>query len=515
MASDNDFSDFLKEIEEKLHNLSIKKALSYRNQYLGENHINPSVIDREMADLILRPDLYDRLMEWRNRSKDKILERKIDLLLREVLKARVSYEPEIFRLTNKINKKIQTFIPKLNGTDTTRSQLDDIIRKNPDRILREKAWWAEVNLGELIERDVIGLIKLRNQKARELGYNHYGEMILILEDINQDKLFILFRDILKHTDKIWKNTIKDSREKLGIDIVYPWDIKYYKYKYLNAVSDHYFPKDGIIDNFRKLLKHFNIDLDKLPIQVTYQDIPYGGICIVVEIGKDVRVLTNPNDGHHWYKIMFQELGHALHASMISNNSYIISSGDPDFFWEGMACVIQQITSEREWLRDHFDLPEKVIKEFILQEKTKNYHWYRKIISDFFFEFSIYQRQEGDLNRRFREYSRDNLFIEIPTGIVWPHDSIYISHPFYLQNYLLAEIIACQIIHYYKEEYKSIFHKEFLNYLKINYFEQGAMIRWDKKIKRGTRKELSADSLLKELTAGQQSNPREIGQLYLL
>ncbi|OQA13190.1 MAG: hypothetical protein BWY64_03734 [bacterium ADurb.Bin363] len=120
-----------------------------------------------------------------------------------------------------------------------------------------------------------------------------------------------------------------------------------------------------------------------------------------------------------------------------------------------------------------------------------------------------------MNRRFREYSRDNLFIEIPTGIVWPHDSIYISHPFYLQNYLLAEIIACQIIHYYKEEYKSIFHKEFLNYLKINYFEQGAMIRWDKKIKRGTRKELSADSLLKELTAGQQSNPREIGQLYLL
>lgn len=498
-TGEEEFSVYLKEIEDKLYSLSVKKALSYRSQFLGENHINPFMIDRERTDLLLRPELYETLMVWKSKSKDKLLRRKVDLLSREILKAKVAYEPEIFRLTNKINKKIQSFIPQLNGTDMTRNELDDIIRKSPDRNLREKAWWAEISFGEQIEREVIALIKLRNQKARELGYNHYGEMCLILEDINQDKLFLLFRDILKHTDNIWKNTINNCKEALSIDTVYPWDIKYYEYKYLNAISDNYFPKDEIIENFRKFLEHFNMDLNKLPIQVNYQDIPHGGICIVIEIGKDVRVLTNPGDGHRWYKIMFHELGHALHASLISSESYIISSGDPDFFWEGMACVIQQITSEREWLRDHFDLPEKVIKEFILQERTKSYHWYRKIISDFFFEVSLYQRNEGDLNRRFREYAYDNLFIEIPTGIIWPHDSIYITHPFYIQNYLLADIIAYHIIHYYKEKYTSIFHRDFLNYLKTNYFEQGAMIRWDKKIKIGTGKELSADSLLKELS----------------
>jgi oligoendopeptidase F len=182
-TGEQEVSVYLKEIEDKLYSLSVKKALSYRNQFLGENHISPFMIDRERNDLLLRPELYETLMAWKNKSKDKLLRRKVDLLAREILKAKVAYEPEIFRLTNKINKKIQSFTPNLNGTDMTRNQLDDIIRKSPDRNLRERAWWAEISFGEQIEREVITLIKLRNQKARELGYNQYGEMCLILEDI--------------------------------------------------------------------------------------------------------------------------------------------------------------------------------------------------------------------------------------------------------------------------------------------------------------------------------------------
>ena len=225
-----------------------------------------------------------------------------------------------------------------------------------------------------------------------------------------------------------------------------------------------------------------------------RDIPYGGISLTLEPGKDIRVLANPQEGHNWYEILYHEFGHAIHNCFIEIPSFVIGAGESSAFQEGMAYIFQKFVMEKSWLEEYLELSPEVIDDFIRQSKIKNCYWYRRIITDSMFEYSIYENTEGDLNKRYKEFVSKNLFYDLPHNFTYAYDPVYTTHPLYLYNYLLADVIAYQSINYCKEKNIDIFSPEFFEFLKKYYFKDGGLKRWYEKVAVATGSKLKAESL---------------------
>lgn len=491
-----DLSNLVDKIERELQDNFQQRSASYWNQILKMAYKDPNIIDEERSMILLNPEYRFTVEDWLPKVEDRLLKRKLELLKQEFLSARVSSEPEVFALKNKLDCQIINFTPVINGQSYDRGTLYNIIEKEDNRKQRESAWRALTDLGKEIESETALLCSLRNEKVKPLGYKHYGELCFFLEDLDKETIFTLFDQILNLTEKPYKKLVEDCKEKLSTDKVYLWDIKYYQHKYLSSLKDSLFPQEGIIKSIEHLFKKFKLSTTDLPIRVEYCDIPYGGISITMDPGKDVRVLANPQEGYNWYEFLYHEFGHAIHNCFIQTPSFIIGTGEPDYFKEGMACIFQKFMSDKEWLGEYFNISEEVIKTFLSQNRLKNCYWYRRIINDCLFEYSIYENPEGDLNSRYKEYVKKHLFLDLPEDFSWAYDPVYTTHPLYLQNYLLAEIIAYQTINYYKEHHDTIFSPDFLTFLKEKYYKDGGLKLWQEKIQEATGAKLEASSLIK-------------------
>ena len=74
--------------------------------------------------------------------------------------------------------------------------------------------------------------------------------------------------------------------------------------------------------------------------------------------------------------------------------------------------------------------------------------------------------------------------------------IYVAYPLYLQSYLLADIIACQIHQTLKEKFGNeyVFNKDVGKYLEV-FYKHGEYYPWQERMIMGTGKELDIDAYL--------------------
>ena len=315
----------------------------------------------------------------------------------------------------------------------------------------------------------------------------------------QEKIEAFFEQILSKTEDLWNNFIDEAKGFFKSENIYPWDIKYFLHSKINPLPDYLFPATNIIASFKRLLLRYSVNFDDLPIKIIYRDIPFGGISITVEPGKDIRVIADPRNGHKWYSILFHELGHAVHGSSILEPSYLIALGDPEFFWEGIACIFQNFCYEKNWLINGFFLDEKIVNQFLSKRIFDLIYKYRRLIVDSIFEYRMYQNPPEDPDSLYRQLYYDILKIELPEKYpVWAGESIYVVYPIYNQNYIIADAISAQTRSYFTSKFGSIFHREFLAYLKENYILAGAFIPWRKKIEIATEKTIRTDDLIEEI-----------------
>jgi len=229
------------------------------------------------------------------------------------LAAQVEDDPELFKISQPLEEKIIQFQPKLNNKVISRSDLGEIMESEPDRDVREKGFYSNKVLDDQIEEGVVNLFDKRNALARKLGYKDYVELGLKLQDIVETELRNLFIQVKELTQELWEKTLVEIATELGVSKIQPWDLAYYLHSVLRSPPSERFPKSGIIPAFKSVLKEAGGDLDDLPIRVYERDIPYGGLCMGIQLGKDIRILANPRDGLMWYDALFHEFGHGIHS----------------------------------------------------------------------------------------------------------------------------------------------------------------------------------------------------------
>jgi hypothetical protein len=254
-----------------------------------------------------------------------------------------------------------------------------------------------------------------------------------------------------------------------------------------------FPKAGILDCFRRILKEAGGDLNSLPIQLFEKDIPYGGLCVPIEMGKDVRILANPRDGLHWYDALFHEFGHAIHACCIDTESHVVTSGDPSFFWEGMAGLFGRIVYEPSFLKNEFGLTSLEIDRMLQTAKINRISWFRNIPVLCLLEWAAY-RGEPDPDQLQRDLIKEYRGYESPMVSGWAGNTLFTTHPLYHQNYILMDVMALHTIEACREKLGAFPSPDLFDFVVDRYVRPGGWTPWREKIISATGKPLSADAL---------------------
>ncbi len=498
ITHESEFIEFADELDRKIKKLSSRMMDSSWRRYLEKNYEDPDKIRREQAEIFLNYSYKELIEEWLEKTENLRLQRILQLMRRLFLKAQVTLDPEVFILENSLHELIVGHQKDLDQRRLSRSALQECVRSDPNRTNRESAWRTIYEMSDKLETNLMELVRLRNIKSVKNEFPDYPRFSLFIDQISQEKIELVFKEVLNATAGDWKEFLEECRSAMGIKNISPWDVEYYIESVLNPYDDDDFPQDKIIPLFEDFLKKFHVELKELPIRVDIHDIPFGGISLIVDPGRDIRIIANPRNGYEWYRILFHEFGRALHGALIKEPSYVIATGDPEFFFEGMAGIFESFCLEPDWLKETWGFKGAELDNLMKSRRFSRYYHMRQYITLALFELNLYQREPKNPNELFRELHKQYLGVDIPQGSFWAANPVYISYPIYVQNYVVAAAITAQVRSALLEKFGSLFHYGNLEFLKENFFTAGGRVHWRKKIEDATNRPLASDDLIAEL-----------------
>lgn len=491
--SETALEKFLDSIDSQMESLSRRMGLAHFNQLTGKPHENMIEINDAIGRITRDPENLAVVEAWYPRIKDSRLKRRLALFRRNFRNAQVTDDPDLFKSTQTLQHRIIAFSPEIDGRKISRTERTRIMESEPDRIRRRAAYYAGKVLDDRIEDDVLALMALRNSLAQKMGYENYISFGLQNQELDEGELLNLFDQIRKMTADSWSELLETARRELSVDSLKPWDLSYYLESIMTLPSPDRFQKDRIIDVFKKVLADCGGDLDRLPIQVIVQDIPYGGLCMTIDFTRDIRILSNPRNGFMSYDTLFHEFGHGIHASGLDNSSYLVAAGDPPFFWEGIAGLYEHLMQSEYVLKKYFDMNAAEIEQIARRSRLFRMNWFRNIAVVCQVEWAAY-RGESNLRQLMRDLHEKYLGFALPDDVGWAGNTLYTTHPLYNQNYMMMDVMALQTIEALHRRFGSFPCPEMFEFINQMYIEPSGWIPWREKIIGATGQALTADAL---------------------
>jgi hypothetical protein len=287
-----------------------------------------------------------------------------------------------------------------------------------------------------------------------------------------------------------------DRPEMSSDQLYSSDLNYMHENYLPNLPKESFPASRLIDAIKWGYGSIGIDLEKLPIDTVIQDIPAGGFCFTIDPGKDVRILANPRDGQSWYQVLFHEFGHAVQGCVARGDGhFLVALADPGFFWEGIAVFFEKASLRKEFLGKYIS-DDGAIDRFAEGVRKRLIFRVRRLAMDALFEYSIYldPAPYDELTRRRADMFRKHFFVEPAVDPpTWTHDIFHITHPCYIQNYVLAEMMAFHLLK--AGSGNDPWTPHFTSHAIDTLLVPGGMKMWKDKIKEFSAKPLGPEALI--------------------
>jgi peptidyl-dipeptidase A len=500
MTDDKKTKDMLDRFDSRFREIALREGEASFSMYRGLEHEDLNKIEAELSAIWSEPET---LAIADAQSSDPALARPLELVGLGVLRNKVEGRQEIFTAKNECNQMIVDFKPEVDGQQISRSDLNELMRWEKDAGKRKRAAAAFVPLEETLHDKVLSLIETRNAAARELGFRSYPHLAFHLNELDLDEVRRQLESLMKKGADGFRATLDEYRDRpemtsaglLSSDLAFMHD------NYLPNLPRERFQSDKLIDALKTAYRRVGIDLDSLPIETVIQDIPAGGFCFTMDPGRDVRILANPRDGQTWYQVLFHEYGHAVQGSMSRGDGhYLVALGDPGFFWEGIAVLFEKIALRKSFLGDYAE-DAKEIDDFMVGVRERLAYRVRRLALSALFEYSLYldPAPYGKLRSRLGDMLREHIFVEPAVDPpTFTHDIFHITHPCYIQNYVLAEMLASQALDASDSATDDPWTPAFAGRVVDEMLVPGAMVTWREKIEKFTGKPLGSDALVAHL-----------------
>jgi peptidyl-dipeptidase A len=499
ITSEAELKQYLDKIEENLEKINNKISYLSYQRYIDKKQ-NPKITELQMlsSSILLDDVLFKTVNEWKDKVNDKTLKRRLEVWSDNLLIAKVDSKPEIIELQQVISFRIMSHKYKVDNNLYTLGEIRAIIRADKDKSKREKAWKSHTELNSLVADDMLKLFKLRNEAAKDVGFDTYVD--LRLEKNNQmtkETVNELLNQLTNATNDFYKDLIESGAKELGIDTIEPWDVQYIL-EQLGGVEKSYFPKSRLDSSLEEWANYMNFSLDDYGIESVFLDIPYNGLTMGLD-RKNIKILCNPDDGYSYYRTHFHELGHALHSALKEVDDYVLRR-ESTIFTEGIAEIFGYITSDLDWLTNFYKLNEEIATKALNSAIGPKYHYIRQRTAYCLFEYYAYEDLDQDFDRLMAKVDSEILNCAYDETPRWASNGWYVSYPVYWQNYVLADFVASQVHHHLKENVGSLVKdKAAYDYVIKNYISQGALIPWLDKVKLATGQDLNSKAIIEDLT----------------
>lgn len=529
-----EFEEFITAYEAKVIPLSKEYSLASWNAELSgkeEDFAKVSDFEFKLSKIYTSKEDFEKLKKFKESGliKDSLLSRELEVLYNAYLSKQIDTAKlkKMIDMQNEIGMKFNNFRAEVNGKKITDNEVDKILSTSTNTADLKAAWEATKKSGKNVSEDVLKLVKLRNEAAKELGFANFHEMSLKLSDQDPkeiEKIFDELDSLTKDAFAELKGEMDDyfaKRYKIKKEELMPWHYqdrffqeapkiyevdldKYYKGKNLVNITTKYYAGLGL--DISDLVKKSDLYEKEGKNQHAF--------CTDIDNEGDVRVLCNVVDNVYWMNTMLHEYGHAVYDKYIDRKlPFTLRNPAHTFTTEAIAMIFGRFSSNPQWLKDELGISaeEKAkIEEYCYKtlrlEQMVFSRWAQVMYR---FEKGLYENPDQDLNKLWWDLVEKYQLLKRPESRNEPDwaSKIHIAnYPCYYHNYLLGELLASQLYYHITEkvlkstDYKNQSfsgNKEVGNYLIEKVFKPGAKYQWNEMIQKATGEKLTAKYYAKQ------------------
>jgi len=529
-----EFKRFVKDYETKVVPLYTDANTAYFNATISgkeEDYKKAADLQVQLSKIYASKADFAKLKRFKdsNTIQDELLNRQLIKIYNAYASSQIDEKKleEMIRLQNETEKKFSTFRANVNGKKITDNEVENTLKTSNDSKLLEATWSASKEVGGVINDNLIKLVKLRNEAARELGYKNYHEMSLKLSEQDPQEI----ENLLNELD----NLTRDTFAKLKTDIdehlakkynlpkekLMPWhyENRFFQEapKIYNVNLDSYYKDKDIVALTRNYYAGLGLPIDDMIAKSDlfekegkYQH----AYCSNLNRGKDVCVVCNVKPNYNWMGTMLHEFGHAVYDYNIDSTlPWTLREPAHTFTTEAIAMMFGRMASNGQWLVDVVGITkeekDKIADESFKSLRLEQLTFSRWVQVVYRFEKVMYENPDQDLNKLWWDLVEKYQMLKRPEGRNKPDyaSKIHIAlYPAYYHNYLMGELLASQ---YYTYIVKNVLHSEdlknqsFVNkpevgkYLLENIFKPGTKYYWNDMIEKATGEKLTAKYYAKQ------------------
>ena len=229
------FKDFVKVFDERMKPAYKDMAEAYFTAAVTSNPENwGKVASKEMImnEILSNKDDFAKLkkMKESNLIQDELLKRELQILYNTYLSKQIDTAKlnKLTKMQTEIENKYSNFRAVVGKKKLSDNDVEDMLKTSKNSKELQEVWLAHKQIGNLVSQDVIALVKLRNEVAKELGFNNYHEMSLILNDQEPadvqklfDELDVLTADAFKKL-KVQMDEVLAKQSNIKPEELMPW-----------------------------------------------------------------------------------------------------------------------------------------------------------------------------------------------------------------------------------------------------------------------------------------------------
>jgi len=472
------------------------------------------------------------LKDQRDAIDDATTRRAIDVLYLIYLEKQV--DPAILKQmvakANAVEKAFNEFRAKVGDKEMTENEVRAILKGSKNSEQRRDVWQASKAVGKVVIPDLLALVKLRNQAAKQLGFKNFHAMQLRLSEQDGDQLIKLFDELDELTREPFKKLKDEIDARLAKDYgvkpdeLLPWHMHDPFFQeapsIFKADLDGPFKKADLLAMSAKFYDGIGLPIDRV---ITASDLyekpgksPHA-FCTDIDRAGDVRVLANIQPNDYWASTLLHEFGHAVYSSknIPASLPYVLRSEAHILTTEGVAMLFERLSKRADFLKQ-MGLTVEDAKAFdeagaaALRSRLLIFsRWCQVMLR---FEKAMYENPDQDLNKLWWDLVEKYQLVRRPPGRSEPDfaSKIHIvSAPVYYHNYMMGELFASQVHHaIVKELYPGkdpnavtyVANKAVGDFMKKRVFEPGKTLPWDELTKFATGETLNAKAFAKDFQA---------------
>jgi peptidyl-dipeptidase A len=374
-------------------------------------------------------------------------------------------QKRIVALESEVEQTFNTFRATVDGKTLTENDVREIIATTKDPAAAEAAWKAYMEVGRRVEPKLRELVKLRNEMARQLGFDNYQALRLKTQEIDPDELMKLFDEL----DALTAAPFAEFKAKLdarravwfgiGVAELRPW-----------SYGDLFFQEappaeESGLDNLFKnadLVEIATRYFDGLGMQVAdilarsslYEQPGKTPHAFATDIDRagDVRILLNLQPNAYWADTILHELGHAVYDVYIDSSlPFLLRTASHGITTEGVALMYGAMSKNEQWLKEFLGLEAAeaaragaAAREALQAEKLIFSRWAQVMVR---FEQGMYADPDQDLGKLWWDLKRKYQLLNPPEDTGQPDYAAkahIVTTPIYYHNYLMGELFAAQI-----------------------------------------------------------------------